>query len=118
MDLNISDVASTAEKAVEAVMRVEPMIAAGVGMLVPGASPVVATVQPMVVMAAPFIERALGALAAQNGGDAFAAFLDFLNHISPGRPNATVLGTAQQAPIPQGVAAAQDGLDASTAGSG
>lgn len=104
MDLNISDAAATAEKAIEAVMRVEPMIAAGIGMLVPGASPIVATVQPMIVLAAPFVERALSALAAQNGGDAFAALLDLLNHISPGRPNAVALG--------------QDGLDASKVGSG
>jgi hypothetical protein len=106
MDLNISDAAATAEKAVEAVMRIEPMIAAGIGMLVPGASPVVATVQPMIVLAAPFVERALNALAAQNGGDVFAALLDLLNHISPGRPNAGALGAGP-------VAVAQDGLDAS-----
>jgi hypothetical protein len=110
MDLNISEAAGAAEKAVEAVMRVEPMIAAGVGMLVPGAAPVVATVQPIIVMAAPFIERALNAISAQNGGDAFSALLDLLNHISPGRPNSMVLAQNVQSFTPA--------PDASKAGSG
>jgi hypothetical protein len=107
MDLNISGAAETAEKAVTAIMKMEPMIATMASMLVPGAAPVVATVQPMIVMAAPFVERALNSLAAQNGGDAFAAFLDFLNHISPGRPNSVAL-TNVAPPAP----------DASKAGSG
>lgn len=91
MDLNISDAAGTADQVLTSVMKVEPIIATGLSMLVPGAAPIVAAVQPQLVMAAPFIHRALQALEKQNGGDAFAAFLDFLNHISPGRTNSAVL---------------------------
>lgn len=109
MDVNVSDIASTADNVLTSVMKVEPMVAAGVGMLVPGAAPIVAMVQPQLVMAAPFIHRALQALEKQNGGDAFSAFLDFLNHISPGRANSQVLTAANPA------AAAPD---ASRAGSG
>jgi hypothetical protein len=95
--MDIASAAGTAETAVEAVMKVEPMIATGISMLVPGAAPIVATVQPFVVMAAPFLERALTSIAAKNGGDAFGALLDLLNHISPGRPNSAVLSASTQA---------------------
>lgn len=92
--MDIAGAAAVAEKAVEDVMKVEPMIATGAGMLVPGAAPIVATVQPFVVMAAPYLERALTSIAAKNGGDAFGALLDLLNHISPGRPNSPVLSSS------------------------
>jgi hypothetical protein len=96
--MDIASAAGAAETAIEQVMKVEPMIATGVSMLVPGAAPVVATVQPFVVMAAPFIERALTSIAAKNGGDAFSALLDLLNHISPGRPNSAILSPSSSAP--------------------
>lgn len=98
--MDIASAAGAAETAVEEVMKVEPMVATGVSMLVPGAAPIVATVQPFVVMAAPFLERALTSIAAKNGGDAFGALLDLLNHISPGRPNSPVLSASQPAPSP------------------
>lgn len=94
--MDIASAAGAVEAGVEQVMKVEPTIAAGASMLIPGAAPIVATVQPFVVMAAPFIERALTSIAAKNGGDAYSALLDLLNHITPGRPNSTVLSAAKQ----------------------
>ena len=96
---DVASVAGAAEKVVEGVMKIEPMIAAGVGMLVPGAAPIVAMVQPEVLMAAPYVERALTGIAAPNGGDAFAAFIAFLQHLTPGQPNAATLAP-EAAPTP------------------
>lgn len=93
MNIDIAGAANTAEKAIEAVMRVEPMIATGVGMFVPGAAPILAVVQPAIVMAAPFIEQALAALAKNNGGDAFSALLELIQHITKGQPNSPVLSS-------------------------
>lgn len=95
--MTVASVAGAAESAIEEVMKVEPTIAAGVGMLVPGASPIVASVQPIVMMAAPYVENALQALAANNGGDMLAAFIGLLQHLMPGQPNAAALG-AQPSP--------------------
>lgn len=83
--------AAVAEKAIEAVMKVEPMIASGVGMFVPGAAPIVASVQPWIVLAAPYLERALDDIAKGNSGDVLGAFIDLMQHISKGSPNAQVL---------------------------
>jgi hypothetical protein len=88
---DVASAAGTAEKVIEDAMKVEPMIATGVGMLVPGAAPIVAIVQPAVAMAAPFVEKALEALAANKGGDAFAAFVELLQHLTPGLPNSSIL---------------------------
>jgi hypothetical protein len=92
---DIAGMAATAEKVVEGVMKIEPMLVTGLGMFVPGAAPIVAVVQPAVAMAAPFVEQALTALAKNNGGDAFAAFVALLQHLTPGLPNSPVL-----APMP------------------
>jgi hypothetical protein len=102
MDINVSGVAAEAEKAVEAVMKVEPMIATGVGMFVPGAAPIVAMVQPWVVFAAPYIERALKDISQNNGGDVLNAFMGLMAHISAGKPNSGALSTAT-APDPSTV---------------
>src|ERR1700722_11978805 len=74
--------AATAEKVVEATMKVEPMVAGIAGMFVPGLS----LVQPWIVMAAPFLERALTDIANNNGGDVLGAFMELLQHVSAGQP--------------------------------
>ena len=91
MDINLGAIAGEAEKAVEAVMKVEPMIATGVGMFVPGAAPILAMVQPFIVLAAPYLERALTDIAANNGGDALTALIELVQHVSKGQPSSTVL---------------------------
>jgi len=83
--------AAVAEKAVEAVMKVEPMIATGVGMFVPGAAPILAMVQPWIVLAAPYLERALDDVAKGNNGDVLGAFLELMEHVSKNQPNSPIL---------------------------
>lgn len=93
MEVSVTGIADTAEKAVESVMKVEPMIAGAVGMFVPGAAPIVAMVQPWIVLAAPYLERALTDIGASNGGDVLNAFLELMQHVSRGQPNSPVLQT-------------------------
>lgn len=89
--VDVAGAAKTAESVVENVMKVEPTVATIAGMFVPGAAPIVAIVQPAVLAAAPFVENALNAIAAGNGGDALSAFIELLQHITPGKPNSTTL---------------------------
>jgi hypothetical protein len=84
--------AVAAEKVVEGVMKVEPIVASGL-MFVPGAAPVIALVQPFVVMAAPFLERALTDISGSNGGDMLNAFIELMQHISKGQPNSPILSS-------------------------
>lgn len=93
--------AAVAEDAIKAVMKVEPMIATGVGMFVPGAAPILAMVQPWLVLAAPYLERALDDVAKGNNGDVLGAFLDLMQHISKGQPNSPILSMPSTPPIPQ-----------------
>jgi hypothetical protein len=89
----IAGIAGTAETVIEDVMKIEPVIAGG-AMFIPGAAPILALVQPAVLMAAPYVEQALKALSAGNGGDAFDAFIALLQHLTPGKPNAPALSPA------------------------
>ncbi len=85
------------EKVVEGVMKVEPTIATIVGMFVPGAAPIMAMVQPAVLAAAPFVEKALNDLAAGNNGDFMESFIQLLQHLSPNHPNSPILSAAKPA---------------------
>lgn len=86
----ISGVAGKAEAIMEDVMKVEPTIA----MFVPGSS----VWQPFIIMAAPFIERALTDIAKQNGGDILSAVIELLQHVTPAQPNSTALSAAVPTP--------------------
>jgi hypothetical protein len=92
--IDVSGAAATAEKVIEDVMKVEPAIMTGVGMFVPGAAPITAMVQPWILMAAPYLERALTDIASGNGGDILNAIPELLQHISKGQPNSAVLSPA------------------------
>ncbi|WP_316188334.1 MULTISPECIES: hypothetical protein [unclassified Bradyrhizobium] len=89
--MDIAAAAATAEKIVEEVAKVEPTLATMAGMFVPGAAPVVASVQPMVALAIPFVEQALKAIAEQRNGDALAAFAELIGHLTKGMSNSPVL---------------------------
>lgn len=91
--VDVSTLAGQAEKVVETVARIEPTIATIASMFVPGASPVVATVQPMVLAAIPYVERALNDIAAGNGGDFMGALIEVLQHLSKGQPNSPTLSS-------------------------
>lgn len=92
MDVDVKTIAGEAEKVVEAVVKIEPFVST-MAMFVPGAQPIMAVVHPAVVMAAPYIEKALHELAAGHNGDAFTAFIELLRHVSKGQPNSPMLGT-------------------------
>lgn len=98
--MDIATAAGAAEKAVEAVMKIEPMIVGGISMFVPGAAPVAAVVQPWIVLVAPYLERALADIAKSNGGDALNAFLELLQHVSKGQPNSSILSASPGAADP------------------
>ena len=97
----LAAMAGKAETVVETVARIEPTIASVAGMFVPGAAPVEAMVQPWMLMAFSFLERALGDIAKSNGGDIMSAFLELLQHISPGQPNSPALASSAN-PSPLG----------------
>jgi hypothetical protein len=99
-NVTASGVEAGIETALEGVMKVEPTIATIVSMFVPGAAPIVAIVQPEVMLAAPFVENALKALAAGNNGDLMTSFIQLLQHLMPGQPNASTLGTPTSFPKP------------------
>lgn len=84
---SIAAAAAAAEKVVEQVMKVEPMVAGIAGMFVPGVS----LVQPWIIMLAPFLERALMDIANNNNGDVLAAFMELMQHITAGQPNSNAL---------------------------
>lgn len=88
---SISSIASTAEGVIENVMKVEPTVATIASMFVPGAAPIIAAIQPEVLLAAPFVENALKAISAGNGGDMMTAFIQLLQHLTPGQPNSPIL---------------------------
>ena len=94
---SIAGAAAAAEKVVEGVMKVEPMIAGGVSMFVPGAAPILAMVQPWIVLAAPYLERALDDVAKGNNGDVLEAFLELMHHVSKGGPNSPILAETPDA---------------------
>ncbi len=94
---DLKSVATETEKVVEGVLKVEPTIATIVGMFVPGAAPIMAVVQPAVLAAAPFVEKALNDLAAGNNGDLMEAFIQLLQHLSPSHPNSPILSAAKPA---------------------
>ena len=83
--------AAVVATAIEDVMKVEPAIMSTIGMFVPGAAPVAAMVQPIIVMAVPFIERALQDITNGNGGDILGALIELVQHMSAGQPNSPIL---------------------------
>lgn len=93
----ITETAAVAAQVVEKVAQAEPMVATVTGMFVPGAAPIVAMVQPWVVLALPYVERALLDVAASNGGDMMAGMIEFLQHITKGQPNSGALSPVEAA---------------------
>lgn len=89
--VDVSGIAANVEKGIEAAMKIEPTVASMAGMFVPGAAPIVAMVQPWIVFAAPYLERALNDVASNNGGDVMSAVIEVLQHVTKGMPNSSAL---------------------------
>lgn len=88
--MDLREMAAEAEKVLETVMRVEPIVMTALS-FVPGAKPIVAVVHPAVAMLAPFMEKALENVAAGNDGDALSAMIELLQHVTKGQPNSPTL---------------------------
>jgi hypothetical protein len=84
---DLASIATTTEQTVEQVMKVEPMVAGIAGMFIPGLS----MVQPWIVLAAPYLERALKDISTNNGGDVLGAIIELMQHVSKGGPNSPIL---------------------------
>jgi hypothetical protein len=89
--MDLKTVAGTAEVVVQKIEEFEPTAATMASMFIPDAAPIVAMVQPWAPLVLGFAERALDDIAKGNGGDLPAAMIDFLNHVSAGKPNASAL---------------------------
>lgn len=89
--IDVGAAAATADNVLKDVMEFEPTMATMASMFIPGAAPIIAAVQPEVMLAAPFVEQAFAALAKGNGGDLMTAFIALLEHLSPAKPNAPAL---------------------------
>lgn len=87
VDVNVQEMAGAASQTMKSVMSVEPMMAGIAGMFVPQ----VALVQPWVLMIVPYLEKALDNIAASNNGDALAAIIDLIQHLTAGQADAPAL---------------------------
>lgn len=94
----VTEIAATTEKVIENVMKVEPTLVGVSSMFIPGAGPVLAMVQPWVLTAVPFVEKALTDIASGNNTDLFSAFVELLQHVSKGGPNSAVLSAPINVP--------------------
>lgn len=74
------------------IMEFEPTAATVASAVIPGAAPVVALVQPELLLFAPVLEKALSDLSAGNSGNAAASLLQLIMHNTSGLPNAPILG--------------------------
>lgn len=99
--IDIPAIAASAEKVVETVARVEPMIAT-MASFIPGAAPVMAMVQPAILMAIPFLERALTDIARGQNTDLMGAMIELLQHLSKGGPNSPTLSPEPSSTITAG----------------
>ena len=112
--VDLPTMAGTASTAIKGMMQFEPMVAGMVSMFFPPA----AIAQPFIVMAMPFVIRALDDIQKNNGGDMIGAFLELAQHLTKGGPNSPVLSAA---PGPGGtwtVPGTPPSQDASAQGSG
>ena len=80
-----------AGKAITDFAKVEPLLMTIIGMLVPGAAPIAAAIQPFAPVVLAFAARALTDIAQNNGGDVSAALVELLRHLSKDQPNSPTL---------------------------
>ena len=90
---SMGDLIATAEKTVEAVDKMIPELTFAAG-IIPGAAPL-ALVAQAAHAAAPLVEGVLKFMMAETGKSFMEVFADFVNHVTPGLPNAPILGPTQ-----------------------
>lgn len=94
---SIQVIAQQGDEIFSKIMAAEPTVATIASALIPGAAPVLAMVQPELLILAPLIDKALKDIAASTStGDAISAgagaLLTLIMHLSKGLPNSPVLG--------------------------
>ncbi|HEY8751600.1 MAG TPA: hypothetical protein VIM11_26700 [Tepidisphaeraceae bacterium] len=89
----IASAAAVAEKVVEAVAKVEGPILTGVSLFVPGAAVVTVPLETILPLILPDIEKALNDIAQGNMGDIWQVGREFVQHITSGQPNSSILST-------------------------
>lgn len=89
--MDIQTTATAIEKGIEGFMKIEPTIATVASMFVPGAAPVVAMVQPEILIAIPFVEQALRNIAAGQNMSGASAIFELIKHLMPNEANAPAL---------------------------
>jgi len=88
---SIQVIAQQADQIFEQIMKIEPTAATVMSMFVPGAAPVIALVQPEIMMLAPAIDAALHKLASGDNAGGMQAILQLIMHLTQGMPNAPKL---------------------------
>lgn len=86
----IQTVAGQIAADIDTFSKFEPEIAAVAG-FIPGASSVVAIIQPLAPTILAFASRALHDIASANGGDIASAVIELMQHLTKGQPNSTTL---------------------------
>jgi hypothetical protein len=90
--VDLSATAGNISTSLKGFMAFEPMVAGMVSMFFPPA----AIAQPFIVMAMPFLIRALDDIQKNNGGDMIGAFLELAQHLTKGGTNSPVLSAVKQ----------------------
>lgn len=85
-------IAQQGDEVFQKIMEFEPTVAGIASAVIPGAAPVVALVQPELLLFAPVLEKALTDLSEGNAGNAAASLLQLIMHNTAGLPNAPILG--------------------------
>src|SRR5262249_16954654 len=91
MKMDVKQAAGVAVTVVQKIEEFEPTAATVASMVIPGAAPIATMGEAWGALVLGLAERALGDIANGNGGDVPAALVEFLNHISAGKPNASAL---------------------------
>lgn len=89
MASSIQVIAQQADDIFDTIMKFEPTAAMIASAVIPGAAPVIAMVQPEIMLLAPAIDQALETL--KNGDNPLTAVMQLMMHITQGMPNAPAL---------------------------
>lgn len=104
--MTLTTAAAAAEKVVEAVAKIEGPLLSGISIFVPGAAAVTVPLETILPLILPDIENALNAIATGNQGNLWATVAEFINHITKGMPNSSVLSPVPAAVDPSTVGSA------------
>jgi len=91
---SVQVIAQQADPIFEEIMKLEPTAAMVMSMLMPGVAPVIALVQPEILMLAPAIDAAIHKLMKGDNVGAFQAIMQLIMHLTQGMPDSPKLSQA------------------------